>query len=287
MGCLNIKASSERVTPKFHIEKAESTAGEQSFFYRNHFRIYYILKGYVTVTAENSGALRLGYGDICIVPPSNSHRVRINTGSTDYYVFTFSIDFIEHILQHQAGTGGRLSALFNGNSPVVIAPVPAEMQIHLQHLMEFMRHEYDAGGDGAEYTLRNCLATVFCVFLELLKNKQSAPESAEKNGIFYAINYVKANYAEELTAEGMAKLVNMSKKDFASGFKRFSGHTFHEFLSKTRIEKAVEVLRKSEGDITLLELAWLCGYENYVTFYRNFVKYTGLSPADFTCNGTD
>ena len=164
-----------------------------------------------------------------------------------------------------------LSGLFNSGSPVVIAPVPAEMQIHLQHLMEFMKFEYERGKDASELALRNCLATLFCVFLELLREQNNAP-APEKSGILYAISYVKKHYQEELSADGMAKLICMSKKEFVARFKTFSGRSFHDFLNKTRIEKATEILKKSEGNVTLSSLAQLCGYENYITFYRNFVK---------------
>lgn len=280
MGCLNIKQSAPDVRPKFHIEKAFSARDGESCFFRDHFRVYHVQSGYVSLDTDQNKGVRLACGDICILPPSTLHTLRANTSNAELYVFTFSIDFIEHILQHQAGSGGMLSGLFNSGSPVVIAPVPAEMQIHLQHLMEFMKFEYERGKDASELALRNCLATLFCVFLELLREQNNAP-APEKSGILYAISYVKKHYQEELSADGMAKLICMSKKEFVARFKTFSGRSFHDFLNKTRIEKATEILKKSEGNVTLSSLAQLCGYENYITFYRNFVKYTGISPADF------
>ena len=280
MGCLNIKQSAPDVRPKFHIEKVFSAKGGESCFFRDHFRVYHVQSGYLSLDTEKQST-RLACGDICILPPSTPHTLHTNTSSAELYVFTFSIDFIEHILQHQAGSGGRLSALFNSGSPVVIAPVPAEMQIHLQHLMEFMKFEYERGKDASELALRNCLAALFCVFLELLRGQNEDSPAPEKSGILYAISYVKKHYQEELSADGMARLICMSKKDFVVRFKTFSGRSFHDFLNKTRIEKATEILKKTGGDITLSSLAQLCGYENYITFYRNFVKYTGIPPADF------
>ena len=280
MGCLNIKQSGENVSPKFHIEKSECGTEPQSYFYRNHFRLYHVVRGYATVVANDRESIRLRCGDICILPPDVKHTLRANTSVAELYVFSFSIDFIEHILQHQAGSGGLLSRLFNSGAPVIIAPVPAEMQIHLEHLMEFMRYEYEHGMGDGELAVRNCLATVFCVFLELLRAQESILAPTDKSGILYAIDYVKANYTQEISVDFIAKTVRMSKKEFVSRFKSFSGRSFHDFLNKTRIDKAAELLRKGE-DISLAELAWLCGYENYVTFYRNFIKYTGISPADF------
>ena len=104
---------------------------------------------------------------------------------------------------------------------------------------------------------------------------------ADKSGILYAIHYVKANYEKPITSEAIAKAVCMSPKKFADQFKKFSGRTFHDFLNKVRIEKATEILKKTGTSISFSELSGLCGYENYVTFYRNFCKYTGVSPAEF------
>lgn len=280
MGCLNIKQSAPEVRPKFHIEK-QTLKGEEKCFFRDHFRVYYVTKGYVTVSYGNGEGMRLGCGDICIIPPNANYSARGNTTLAELYVFTFSINFIEHILQHQAGSGGRLSSLFNSGNPVVIAPVPAEMQIHLQNLMDFMRHEYEMGIGNSELVLRNCLATVFCVFLELLKADESVKSPTDKNSILYAINYVKKNFDKKISAGDLAKTVRMSKKEFLSRFTAFSGRSFHDFLNKTRIETAVEIYRKSKGDISFSELSSICGYDNYITFYRNFIKYTGVSPAEF------
>ncbi len=280
MGCLDIKPSLNEISPKFHIERAGKTSGEERYLYRNHFRVYYIVCGYVVISVKDGVGLRLGYGDICILPPDVDHTVRVKTTSTDYYVFTFSIDFVEHILQNQAGDGGVLSSLFNRREPIILGPAPSQMQLHLQNIMEFMKYEYDVDFGKSELTLRNCLATVFCVFLELQCRRQSEP-SVEKGGILYAIHHIKTNYEKKLTSDLVAKLSNIPKKEFATKFKEFSGRSFHDFLNKVRIEKAVDILKTAGGDMVLCELADLCGYDNYVTFYRNFVKYTGTSPNAF------
>ena len=282
MGCLNIKPSLKDASPKFHIEKIEKNSGAEGYLYRNHFRVYYIVKGYVTASADDGARHRLGYGDICIVPPDVRHTVALNIERSAVYAFTFSIDFVENILQKQAGTSGVLSAAFNTERLIVIAPVPAKMQMHLSHFMEFMQYEYEDCMEESELVLTNTFATVLCIFLGLLKRQRSERYSLEKNGIVYAISYIKQNYLEKLTPAGVAAVINMSEKVFIESFKKFSGHTFHDFLNKIRIDKAVEVLRNSSEEISFSELSYICGYDNYITFYRNFVKYTGTSPAKFS-----
>ena len=79
MGCLTVTPSAADVQPRFYLQKSEGFAGEAKFFYRDHFRVYHIVRGYVTVSAENKDGIRLGYGDICILPPD----IRLRLGSLE------------------------------------------------------------------------------------------------------------------------------------------------------------------------------------------------------------
>ena len=250
---------------------------ERTYHFRDYFRLYYVECGYATLQADSG--VRLGYGDIAILPPDCMHRVSLSTTDTELYECSFTIRLVEDILRAHAGTGGTLSRLFNSGGCVVIRPVPADLQIHLQHLMEFIL--YEAERPQSEYAVKNCLATLLCVFSNLYRAQESAPEALEKNSVVYAIHYIKQNYAEPITIDGMAALTCTSRKDFCRRFKQFTGKTLHAFVSGVRIGKALEVLNAAEGDVTLSSLARLSGYEDYTTFYRNFQKIVGTSPAEY------
>lgn len=276
--CLSIVPSAEHhKLPPFGITHSAYDGRARSYHYRDYFRLYYVERGYITLTAGR--ALRLGYGDIAIVPPDCMHTVALATPDTELYECSFTIGLIEDILKNRAGTGGTLSRLFNSGDCVVIQPVPADLQIHLCHLMEFILFAAERGQ--SEYAIRNCLATLLCVFSDLYRAQESAPEAVEKNSVVYAIHYIKKHYAEPITIEGMAALTHTSRKDFCRRFKQFTGKTLHEFLNTVRINKAVEVLNASGDGITLSSLALLCGYGDYTTFYRNFQRIVGTSPAEY------
>ena len=119
------------------------------------------------------------------------------------------------------------------------------------------------------------------MFSDLYRAQESAPEAAEKNSVVYAIHYIKKHYAEPITIDGMAALTHTSRKDFCRRFKQFTGKTLHAFVSGVRIAKALEVLNAAEGDVSLTSLARLAGYEDYTTFYRNFQRVVGVSPAEY------
>ena len=277
--CLTISPSDNHDSlPPFRLTHSAYDGCKRSYYYRDYFRLYYVERGYITLMSGEHSA-RLGYGDIAIIPPDRTHTVTLATEDTELYECSFTIGLVEDILKMQSGTGGTLSRLFNTGELVIIQPVPADMQMHLQHLMEFILYEADR--PHSEYAIKNCLAALLCVFSNLYRAQENAPESLEKNSVVYAIHYIKQHYAEQITLDGMAALTHSSRKDFCHRFKQFTGKTLHEFVNSVRISKALEVLNSTESNLSLSSLASLTGYEDYTTFYRNFVKIIGISPAEY------
>ena len=62
-------------------------------------------------------------------------------------------------------------------------------------------------------------------------------------------------------------------------FKKQTGKSFPSYLLWVRIEKAKEYLRTT--DYTNNEIAALTGFSSANTFYRNFQKLTGITPANY------
>lgn len=280
--CLEIDLSTyKNITPKFFIRKIVGASNVQSYHYQHYFQVYYVVKGYITHTTE-FGNINLGYGDLCIIPPDFKHSINVNTANTEFYSCSFSADFVDQILLNQAGTGGLLSGLFNSGEVVLLKSIPAQPQLHLQNLMNFLLYEYETTPINVDYAIKNCLASIFCMLSALLQSQEPIiTDPADKYSILHCINYVKNNYDKPLTLQDMVKLSHMQKKDFCARFKNFSGHTFNDYLNKIRIEKALELLKDTQSKIPFTRIAVMCGYENYITFYRNFIKHTGITPAEY------
>lgn len=61
--------------------------------------------------------------------------------------------------------------------------------------------------------------------------------------------------------------------------RRFAGITFHNLLSRYRIEKSLELLHERNDTIT--EIYTRCGYNSPVTFDRHFKKWLGCLPREY------
>lgn len=61
--------------------------------------------------------------------------------------------------------------------------------------------------------------------------------------------------------------------------RRFADMTFHDLLSRYRIEKCLELIH--ERNYTLTEIYTRCGYNSPTTFDRHFKKWAGCLPREY------
>lgn len=56
--------------------------------------------------------------------------------------------------------------------------------------------------------------------------------------------------------------------------------SFNKYINGLRIEYACELL-KEERKLSMEELAYECGFNSKVSFYRNFKNVTGVTPSEY------
>ncbi|MCK6077317.1 AraC family transcriptional regulator [Paenibacillus silvae] len=91
------------------------------------------------------------------------------------------------------------------------------------------------------------------------------------------IRYIQNHYREQVTLDMLAEQFNYSSRHLSMRFKRKTGHSPIDYLIKTRIGKARDLLVRS--DATLGDIAAEVGYSDVYYFSRIFKKYVGLSPS--------
>ncbi|WP_427161975.1 helix-turn-helix transcriptional regulator [Aliinostoc sp. HNIBRCY26] len=91
-----------------------------------------------------------------------------------------------------------------------------------------------------------------------------------------AIDYIHAHLDQNLTLDKIAASVYMSSHYFASLFKQSTGMTPHQYVTKCRIEKAKQLLRKHE--LPLVEICQQVGFQNQSHFTRVFRQHTATTP---------
>lgn len=92
------------------------------------------------------------------------------------------------------------------------------------------------------------------------------------------LNFIDANYAEELTLEQAADYIGFSKYHFSRLFKQHTNTTFYDYLCRKRIQAAQSMLTM---DIPITDIAFQTGFNNLTTFCRCFKKCTNCSPSEY------
>ncbi len=101
-------------------------------------------------------------------------------------------------------------------------------------------------------------------------------EHAERPEIARARAYIADNCADELSLAKVAKAVNMSANYFSMKFKEATGLNFLEFVTRTRVEKARNLLQNPNRRIG--EVAFEVGFQSLSQFNRTFKELTGETP---------
>ena len=87
------------------------------------------------------------------------------------------------------------------------------------------------------------------------------------------------DFAQRLYLEDFADRLKITPEYAGSLFSKETGKSFSTYLRDVRMEKAMELLRDSDGKI--YEISYKTGYADVKYFCRVFKDYTGVSPKAF------
>ena len=99
------------------------------------------------------------------------------------------------------------------------------------------------------------------------------------------LNYIDDHLENELTLEMLADLAHMSKTYFCGQFRKLNGISPWEYITIKRIERAIVLIESS--NLSRLEIALKCGYNNTSNFYYAFKRITGKTPGDYKKTSSD
>lgn len=94
-----------------------------------------------------------------------------------------------------------------------------------------------------------------------------------------AVRHVQSHYGESLRVEELARMSGLSAFQFDQRIKRAFGVTSAQFVTKTRIDAACDMLRATSK--AMAEIALDCGFYDQSAFSRQFKAVTGLKPSEY------
>ncbi|WP_186438567.1 response regulator [Cohnella terricola] len=115
---------------------------------------------------------------------------------------------------------------------------------------------------------------------QIVESVSGQSNNLSKSKVLMAEKYIKDHFSNEsLALSDVCQHVQISPSYFGTVFKTYTGETFIEYVTRIRIEKAMELLKCT--DLKTYEIAHNTGYKDPHYFSLIFKKKAGVSPTEY------
>ncbi len=106
---------------------------------------------------------------------------------------------------------------------------------------------------------------------------ETSRQDSEKVDKLY--KYINNNFERHISLEEIADQANMTVPAFCRYFKKATGKTFTKLVNEYRIVHATKLL--SESSMTITDICYECGFNNFSHFNKQFKEVTGKSASKY------
>ena len=244
--------------------------------YHNFYEIYYLLEGEVEYWIEGR-TYSLQKGEILLINPMEFHRPVIKNKKIPYERIVAWIDkeFLKAI-SGETPLNKCFDFSFEGSRIIKPSGVKrTEITALLSELIkEFYSHEY-ASRICALGTLIRFMAELNRISLSV-HNEGKATE-VESPLVLGVLDYIGEHFNEELSLDMLANEFFVSKYHLSHEFSKATGTGVYRYILLKRLISARELLLQG---VQAGQVATLCGFKDYTSFFKAFKAEYGISPRD-------
>ncbi len=245
-----------------HIVSIEQTwANNSKFSYSDTARpdngFHLITSGRVFYTDTDGKVLRAQKGDVIYLPKGKRYEVQFL--SEEHFVKCILINFV---LRDSNGK----EILLSEDIIRLCSDKNGEIFKGFQKISLLYKTKIDR-------------LSIKIAFLKLIKDIVNLNGESEDFMISHCGEYIRKNYAERILVPELAKKCHLSETTFRKRFKEYYSVTATEFIIKSKLDIACEMLRSSE--ISVEEISDFLGFYDNSYFYKIMKKYKGLTPVAY------
>ena len=135
----------------------------------------------------------------------------------------------------------------------------------------------------ADHAINSTVDMIRWVNYLLEKTFEYEEEVAKSATIIEKINkYVQEHYMEDIGRNEISAEFYLTPEYLAKLYKKKTGINLKDYINEYRIERAKELLRAGEQNIS--KIAESVGFDNFTYFSTLFKKITGVSPKEYKKN---
>ena len=234
---------------------------------RRTYVLHFVGGGYGTLEINNH-KYRIEKGDAFLIPPETDAWYEADEEEPWFYSWLGFCGVKAKACMDNAG--------FSLTKPVRRLSCLAQIQELIEKILEEHQLTYKC-----ELRRNAYLMEIMADLVEEYMNDASGMTRIYP-GTFYvrhAIDYINDHYKEKIRIADLATYIGVNRSYLTSSFKKATGYSPQEYLMLLRMEKAAELLKKT--DLTINDVAASVGYGDQLAFSKIFKQYYGASPKAF------
>ena len=207
-------------------------------------------------------------GDILIMKPAESHYIEVDKAYPyTRFVINFPVDIFEGIDK----SGALVSAYTQRENG----------QFNLYRSTDFKNGSY-------EFYFKNMFAPSENRRLQLISNlmpllneisaafREKRDESISESEEYKIVSYINRNLFKQITLDDICREFFISKPQLCRSFKAATGSTVWNYITAKRLVTAKNMIQSGQSPTKVFSE---CGFSDYSSFYRAYIKKHGVSPA--------
>ena len=212
-------------------------------------------------------------GDIFLYRPHEKHGGKA-VNNHEYKTVMFRIDFADEKLHHE-----MLKKKLEG-----VNKFPAAENWKLRNILDALIDESEKKQKNT-LLIKSYLLEIYAVISEYIKNKYLKKKIRKSSRNFKAEicirakEYINNNYTKNIMLKEIAGHLALSESRFSHIFKEHAKISPVQYIIKSRIDKAKELLKGTDKKIT--EIAFETGFSDLTYFNRTFKKLEKQTPSAF------
>ncbi len=260
----------------FEYSKDYSFIGEKHDFWE----FVYVDKGEIIATADDKDYL-LDHGKVIFHKPNEWHTLRANGSiAPNLVIVTFgcSSDAMKFFENKIMAVGQTQKSLISK----IIVEFSNSFTTPLSDTYACNLTRAQTPVTGSEQLLKMYLTELLIMFMRDndIGQYSLSKSNSINSALEYILSYMNSQIGQRLTLDDLCVYTGMSKASLSALFANQLGRGPIEHFIYLKTELAKKYLREDNYNIT--QIAYMLGYSTVHYFSRQFKKFTGMSPSQYT-----
>jgi AraC family transcriptional regulator len=224
-------------------------------------------------------------GDLSITPAQMPFFARWD-GEDHYLKIRLTSQFVQRIAREALEMDSDYPEGGTASHRLELLPQARIRDPHIEAIGLMLLAELQQG-DTANKLYIESLSNVLAVHL-IRQYTTARPQSVMYEGglpqrqLLQVLDYIDTHLHQEIKLTDLASLLGMSQFHFSHQFKQATGISPYQYLLQQRIERAKQLLKRSDRSIA--DIALTCGFNSHSHLSKQFRQLTGTTPKAYRLN---